>query len=126
MHTPADTATAAFHPRGAPGASMPAAGPRRMLDPARRPAAGARVTRSGAQEGEHGQHAAVIVPRRGQVQLREDARHVLLNRALADHELLGDGVVRAALCHQPEHLALSFAELLERILAAVAPEQLAD
>ena len=42
-----------------------------------------------AQVGENGQDAAVILGRSRQSQLREDARLVLLDGALVDHELLG-------------------------------------
>ena len=42
------------------------------------------------QVGENGEHAAVILRRGGEAKLREDARHVLLDRALGDDELLGD------------------------------------
>ena len=45
--------------------------------------------------------------RRRQPELREDARDVLLDRADGEHERRGDAGVRAALRHQPEHLALA-------------------
>src|SRR3712207_6900001 len=54
--------------------------------------------------------------------LPEDARDVLLHGALGDHEVRGDGGVRAALRHQLEHLALARGELLERVVAAPATE----
>src|SRR6266545_7138314 len=61
----------------------------------------------GPQEGEHGEHAAAVIALRAQAKLLEDARDVLLHRALGDHEALGDALVRAALGHQLEHLALT-------------------
>ena len=39
---------------------------------------------------------------------------------------LGDRVVRAALGHQPEHLALARAQLRQRVLAPAAAEQARD
>src|SRR5690242_530251 len=51
------------------------------------------AVRSGTEVREHGQHAAVIVGRRGQVELSEDARDVLFDRPLAHHQLGGDRVV---------------------------------
>src|SRR6478752_6173272 len=50
----------------------------------------------GAQEGEHGEHAAVVVAAGGQLERVEDARRVLLHGALADGQALGDALVRAA------------------------------
>src|SRR5690348_11251287 len=73
---------------------------------------------SGAQVAQNSQDAAVILGRGRQLQLPEDARHVLLHGALGDHHLLGDRVVGAALGHQLEHLALARAELVERVLTA--------
>src|SRR5215207_5963207 len=78
----------------------------------------------GAQEGEHGEHAAVVVAASAQAELLEDARDVLLHGALGDHEPLGDALVRAALRHQLEHFALARRYRRERIVAATAAEQL--
>ena len=87
-----------------------------------RPAVNARQP---PQPGEHGQHAAVVVLGGRQAELHEDVRDVLLDRALGDHQLLGDGRVRAALGHQPEHVALARGELVERAVVALA-QQLGD
>ena len=62
---------------------------------------------SGAQVGEHREHAAVVVWVGGSPSFPKMRRDVLLDGALGDDELLGDRVVRAALGHQPEHLALA-------------------
>ena len=75
--------------------------------------------------GEHGEHAAVVVLGGRQPELDEDVRDVLLDRALGDDQRLGDRGVRAALGHQPEHLALARGELVERAVVARA-EQLGD
>ena len=68
----------------------------------------------------------MVVGRRRQAELREDARHVLLDRAERDEEPLSDGLVRAPLGHQLEHLALTGRELLEGVVAPLAADELAD
>src|SRR5262245_57394336 len=78
------------------------------------------------EEAEHRQHAAVILGRSRQPQLREDARYVLLDRTGRDEETLPDRLVRAALGHQLEHLALSRRERCERVARATAPDELGD
>src|SRR5438876_391889 len=60
----------------------------------------------GTQVGENRQHAPVILGRGRQAELGEDARHVLLDRTQRDHHSLGDRLIRAALGHQLQHLAL--------------------
>src|SRR4051812_36727879 len=69
---------------------------------------------------QYGEHAPVILGSRRQAELGEDARDVLLDGAQRDHEPLRDRLVRAALRHQLEHLALARRELVERIVAAAA------
>ena len=64
--------------------------------------------------------------RRGQAELAEDARDVLLDRAQRDDELVGDPLVGAALGHQLEHLALARGERGERVVAPVPGEQRRD
>ena len=59
-------------------------------------------------------------------ELAEDARDVLLDGVRRDDELLGDALVRAALGHQLEHLALARREGVERIVAAAAAEHVRD
>ena len=64
--------------------------------------------------------------RRRQAELGEDARHVLLDRAQGDEESLRDRLVRPALRHQLEHLALARGQLLQRVVGALATDKLAD
>src|SRR4051794_6322035 len=71
-----------------------------------------------AQVREHGQDTSVIFRRRRQAELREDARHVLLDRAEGDHQPLRDGLVRTPLGHQLQYLAFAWSQLLQRIVAA--------
>ena len=60
-----------------------------------------------------------------QTELREDVRHVLLDRARRDEEPLPDRMVRTALRHQLENLALARREPLDRVVATVAADELA-
>src|SRR5947209_14383669 len=83
-------------------------------------------SRSGAQEGQDGQHAAVVVAGVGQAEFREDARDVLLDAALADPEALGDPLVRASLRHERQDLALAVAEGIERVVGAAAAAELGN
>ena len=59
-------------------------------------------------------------------ELGEDAGDVLLDRVRGDDELLGDALVRAALGHQLEHLALARREAVERVVAAAPAEHVGD
>ena len=77
----------------------------------------------GVEPGQHREHAAVVVLARREAQLPEDAGHVLLDRAVGDHEPARDGRVRPALGHELEHLALARRQLVDR---TVADEELAD
>jgi len=52
---------------------------------------------SGVKVCQHGQHPAVVVGRRRQLQLPENAADVLLDRTLADPKLMADGAVAASL-----------------------------
>ena len=67
----------------------------------------------------------MVLRARRQTELLEDARHVLLHGARRDEEALRDRLVRAALGHLLEHLALAGGELVERILAPTPPHELA-
>src|SRR6266702_4326559 len=59
------------------------------------PAAGSYARRRlRAEEDEHGENAAVVFRGRGQLELSEDARHVLLDGTLGDDEPLRNGLVR--------------------------------
>jgi hypothetical protein len=75
---------------------------------------------------QHRQHAAVVLGARGHAELEEDVRDVLLDRVRGDHQHLGDALVRAALGHQPQHLALARRQSLQRIVAALAAEHVRD
>jgi hypothetical protein len=68
----------------------------------------------------------VILVRGGQAELAEDARHVLLDCAERDHHLVRDRLVRAALRHQLEHLALARGQILERVVAPSSTDELGD
>src|SRR5688572_16211626 len=85
----------------------------------------ARSSASGAEKREHGEHATVVVRARGQAELREDARHVLLDRPERDEHALGDRLIRASFRHELEHLALARREQVEWIVASLAAYQLA-
>src|SRR3954464_2439203 len=76
--------------------------------------------------GEHRQHPAVVVVRGCEAELGEDARDVLLHRPLGHLEALGDALVRTALGHELEHLALARGDALHGVAPAVAAEQLRD
>src|SRR4051794_34726048 len=90
------------------------------------PCRGAVIRTSRLEICQYGQDATVILGRRGEPELAEDARHVLLDGALGHDHLGGDRVVGAALGHQAEHLALARGELLERVVLAPAAEQPRD
>ena len=68
----------------------------------------------------------MIVGAGRQAELREDAGHVLLDRAQGHEHPIGDRLVRAALCHQLEDFALTRRDLVERVVLALPPEQPAD
>src|SRR5581483_6836925 len=94
---------------------------------ARPPSSRQRATSSGRPEvREHRQHPPVVVRARRQPQLPEDARHVLLDGALGDDERVRDRLIRAPLRHQLEHLALARREVGDRVVAALAADELRD
>ena len=66
---------------------------------------------------QHREHAPVVLGRGRQAELREDARHVLLDGTRRDEEPLADRVVGTSLGHQLEHLALAGREPLDRVVA---------
>ena len=101
-----------------------ARGAGRAADPGPRAAARRAL---GLQVGQHRQHAAVVLGRRRQVELGEDARDVLLDGALGDDELGR----RSRGWSGPRPSAPSTSrsrgdELLQRVLAAPAAEQARD
>jgi hypothetical protein len=58
--------------------------------------------------------------------LAEDAGDVLLDGALGHSHLVRDGVVRATLRHELEHLTLARGQLLQRVVAAGAAHELGN
>src|SRR5579885_2771589 len=68
--------------------------------------------------GEHREDAAVVAGRLRQIELGQDALHVLLDRADREHERLRDAGVGASFRHQREYLALARGESLERPVLA--------
>ena len=68
----------------------------------------------------------MILGRGREPQLREDRRDVLLDGPLGDDHPQGDAGVRAALRHEPQHLALARRELVERVVRAPAADELGD
>ena len=68
----------------------------------------------------------MILGRRGEVELEEDARDVLLGGAWRDEEPVGDRLVRATLGHELEHLALTRSQERERIVPTASAEELGD
>src|SRR5205823_8550246 len=79
-----------------------------------------------AEEGEYREHAAVVVAADAQAELVEDARDVLLHGPFGDHQALRNPLLRAALGHQLEHLALARGHACERGVGAAATEELRD
>src|SRR6188508_1161816 len=79
-----------------------------------------------AEVGEHRQHAAVVLARLFERELREDPSHVALDRLRVEHEALGDALVRAALGHEAQDLALSRRQLVERAVGAGPSEEPRD
>src|SRR6476620_2144540 len=68
------------------------------------------------QPGQDGEHAAVIVGRLLEPELREDARDVCLDGLVPDDERRADRPVRSPLRHQREDLALARGQIHEWIL----------
>lgn len=68
----------------------------------------------------------MVLRARGKIELREDVRDVLLDRALGDDQARRDPRVRATLGHQREDFALSWRQLLEAAVAGDLAEQLRD
>jgi len=79
-----------------------------------------------AEVGEHGEHAAVVVRRCLDVQLREDVADVALDGLWAEPEGAADALVRASFGDQDEDLAFAWGELVERVRLAAAADELID
>src|SRR5689334_8767902 len=75
------------------------------------------------EELDDGKDPAMIVSRRRQSQLAQDAPHVLLDGSLGNPQLLRYAVVRPPFGHQGEHLAFARGELRERICAIALRDQ---
>ena len=75
---------------------------------------------------QHREHASVVACGLQQVELSQDALHVLLHRADGEHEGLGYAGVGASLGHQREHLELARGETFQRTVLAAAGEELCD
>src|SRR6185312_5659165 len=80
----------------------------------------------GLQVSQNGEHTPVILCGGREPELREDARHVLFDGTEGDHHLLRDRLVRPALGHRLQHLALARGQLLERIVTPASPDELRD
>ena len=74
-----------------------------------RAAVAAQAASSAAEVGQDGEHPPVIVGRRQQLELREDVGDVRLDRLRREEQAVADRLVRAALGHQRQHLALALA-----------------
>ena len=68
---------------------------------------------SGAQECEYGEHPPVIAGIRGEVQFREDAAHMGLDRLATEVQLRGQRAVGTTLGHQGQHVPLPFGQNVE-------------
>jgi hypothetical protein len=69
-----------------------------------------------------GKHSAMILRRLVQAKLAEDRFHLPLDGSNRDDQLVGDSLVRAALRHQHEHLALARRQPIERSFVAAAAD----
>src|SRR5215208_709116 len=84
------------------------------------------ASRADAEVGEHRQHAAVRARVGVESELHEDLLHVRFDRPLCDVQPVGDRAVREALRDERQHFALAFGQLLERVDAPSAAEQVRD
>jgi hypothetical protein len=69
------------------------------------------------EKSDHRSDAAVIVSGLGQVQLAQNASHVLLDGAFGEPQLMGNAGVGAPLCHQRQNLVFPRTEGSKRICA---------
>ena len=72
------------------------------------------------------ENAAVVAVRRGEAELVEDVRHVLLHDFLCDEKLTGDRGVGPALREQGENFPLAGSELRECVAAPCGVQQADD
>ena len=80
----------------------------------------------GVQESDDGQHPSMVLFGLGDLELAQDAPHVLLHGALRDDELPGDSRVRPSLSHQRQHLTFSCRERSERVVTAPSADEFLD
>src|SRR6478735_11488411 len=76
--------------------------------------------------GDDRENASVVVLRRRELQLHEDAVDMLLDGAVGHQETACDAGVRATLGHEPEHFVLTRRQSLEGIVSAASADQLLD
>jgi hypothetical protein len=74
--------------------------------------------------GEHSEHAAVVIWALWQLKFGEDAPHVSLNGAIAEAQPFADGLIGAALGHQGEHVSLTAAQPVQRVVEALVLQKL--
>src|SRR3954451_8456806 len=79
-----------------------------------------------AEEGEHGEDAAVVVFGVAEMQLLEDGLGVAFDGSRAEVELSRDGSVRAAFGDERQHGALAVGEVVEDRAAAPGDEAVDD
>ena len=68
----------------------------------------------------------MIIFRLLHIQLREDAADMFLDSPLGDPQLPSDAGIGAALGHQLQHLPLSWAERVQRVISVARSNQLGD
>jgi len=85
-----------------------------------------RLRRAGLEIPEDRQQAAVVSPRRGEVEFGEDRADVGLDGLLAHGPPLGHRVIRPTFGHQGEDGALPLGQPVEPARRPLAPQQSAD
>ena len=82
--------------------------------------------RSAAEVRQHGKHASMVVRRRQELQLGEDVRDVGLDGLRREEQPVADRLVRPALRHQRQDLALPIGQVVERHSRASTSDELRD
>src|SRR4051812_3553450 len=75
---------------------------------------------------QHGEDSTRVASRRGEPQLAEDRRDVLLDRSKRDHELVRDSLIRSSFGHEGEHIPFTRRQFGEWILTSLPREQCRD
>ena len=78
------------------------------------------------EEGDYGEHAAMVVLGLAERQLGQDAAHVLLDGALGHPQLAGDTSVGSAFGHELEDLPLTRRQVAERVCDRARGDELPD